>query len=164
MSEKDRIELYKLAIARSDITEALYATRMFLRTVKNMQDEGFLSLQDGIVVSYARPFTKNLPYGALDKKWSNFANNSRLQKTHDLLIEQRNKISAHSDQQFCRVEIIPSGVTIIQTLPKNETVALQISTKKFDLRFFPDIEKLCFYLGSRLNEEVESILDRLYFV
>lgn len=60
--EKDRINLYKIAIAHNDVTEALFTTRLFTETVKNIRDPNFQPLQDAIVIAYARPFTGNKPY------------------------------------------------------------------------------------------------------
>ena len=65
-----RRTLYKLAMARSSIRSArdiaAYAS-------EKIADEGhalWLPLQDALVVTYARPFTANKPFGPLASRWS----------------------------------------------------------------------------------------------
>lgn len=91
VSEKDRINLYKIAIAHNDVTEALFTTRLFIKTVQDIRDPNFQPLQDAIVIAYARPFTGNKPYGPLDKKWVTF-NDHGLQRLHELLVKTRNTL------------------------------------------------------------------------
>jgi|SRR3989344_8263988 len=159
LSDTERINLYKLVIARNDITEALLTTELFLKTVSSISSPYFQPLQDAIVIAYARPFTGNAPYGALAKKWSVFSDVA-MESTHEMLIHTRMKLVAHSDMTYRRVVIMPKGTSMLpgETQP-NEDVVLRVSTKKIALTTFPLIRNLCLDLGSRLDDEVEKITD-----
>ncbi len=159
--ESERIELYKIAIAHNDITEALFTTRLFLKTVKGIKDWSFQPLQDAIVIAYARPFTRNKPYGPLDKKWERFTDPG-LQRLHELILRTRHTLIAHSDKQYHQVQIIPPGTSTIPGIPTNKDVALTVSTKKIARIMFPRIEQLCLDIGGRLDKEVFDLLDKLY--
>lgn len=161
VSEKERINLYKIAIAHNDITEALLTTRLFLQTVKDVRDPKFLPLQDAMVIAYARPFTANKPYGALDKRWRTF-HDPGLERLHELLVKTRNKLIAHSDKLHRKVQIIPKETSHIPGIPPNKTIALTVSNKKISLAMFPRIEALCLDLGRRLDKEMFDLLDKLY--
>jgi len=159
--KKDRIHLYKVTIANSDVSSALFTTRLFLKTVKSMKSDGFMPLQDSIVVAYARPFTSNKPYGPLDKKWGLF-NISGMQNLHDQIIEYRHKLVAHSDKKYRTVQIIPKGTAKVPVGPSNVETAIQLSTTKFTMDTFTKIEKLCLNLGGRLNQEMFRMIEKLY--
>lgn len=159
--EEERIKLYKIAIAHNDITEALFTTRLFLKTVKSIKDWSFQPLQDAIVIAYARPFTRNKPYGPLDKKWE-YIENQGLQRLHELILQTRHTLIAHSDKQYRKVQIIPPGKSTIPGIPINKEVALTVSNKKISMEMFPRIEALCLYVGGRLDSEMFDLLDKLY--
>ena len=159
--EEERIKLYKIAIAHNDITEELFTTRLFLRTVKSIKDWSFQPLQDAIVIAYARPFTRNKPYGSLDKKWGEI-DDSGLQRLHELILQTRHTLIAHSDKKYRNVQIIPPGTSTIPGIPTNKEIALTVSTKKISMDMFPRIERLCLYVGGRLDKEMFDLLDKLY--
>ena len=159
--EKERIKLYKIAVAHNDITEALFTTRLFIRTVKGIKDWSFQPLQDAIVIAYARPFTRNKPYGPLDKKWEKI-DDFGLQRLHELILKTRHTLIAHSDKQYRKVQIIPTGTSTIPGIPTNKDVALTVATKKISIDMFPRIEALCLYVGGRFDKEMFYLLDKLY--
>jgi len=161
ISKKDKIDLYKIAVAHNDITEALFTTRLFLKTVKSIQDWSFQPLQDAIVIAYARPFTCNKPYGSLDKKWEKF-DDAGLERLHELMIKTRHTLIAHSDKLYRKVQVIPKGTSNIPGVPKNKEVALTVSNKKIAMVMFPRIEALCLDLGGRLDKKMFDLLDKLY--
>lgn len=161
VSMLERITLYKLAIAHNDITEALLTTRLFLETVKDIKDKNFLPLQDAIVVAYARPFTRNKPYGPLEKEWGKFSDFG-LQRLHELILKTRHSLVAHSDKQYRKVQIIPPGTSPILGIPTNKEVAITVSSKKISIDMFPRIEALCLDVGGRLDEEMFKLLDKLF--
>ena len=161
VSEEDKINLYKIAIAHNDVTEALFTTRLFIKTVKGIPDPNFQPLQDAIVIAYARPFTWNKPYGPLDKKWSIFSDHG-LQRLHELLVETRNTLIAHSDKLHRKVQIIPDGTSSVPGLPTTKGLGITVGTKKIAMDMFPRIEALCLDLGGRLDKEMFDLLDKLY--
>lgn len=159
--KQKRIKLYKLAIARNDITEALLTTRLFMNTVKSISDWSFQPLQDAIVIAYARPFTGNKPYGSLDQSWGNFGD-AGLEKLHELMLETRNTLIAHSDRLHRNVQIVPKGTSSIPGIETNKDLALTVSNEKIAINMFPRIELLCLDLGGRLDKEIYKLLDELY--
>lgn len=161
ISEEDKINLYKIAVAHNDITEALFTTRLFIKTVKDLSDENFQPLQDAIIIAYARPFTSNKPYKSLDKRWEKF-DDVGLQRLHELILRTRHTLVAHSDKLYRRVQIIPDGTSSVPGLPITKGLGITVSTKKISIDMFPRIEALCLDLGGRLDNEMFRLLDTLY--
>lgn len=161
VSEEDRIKLYKIAIAHNDVTEALFTTRLFMKTVKDIRDPNFQPLQDAIVIAYARPFTRNKPYGPLDKKWEVFSDHGR-QRLHELIVDTRNTLIAHSDKLYRKVQIVPDGTSSVPGLSTTKGLGITVGTKKIAMDMFPRIEALCLDLGGRLDTEMFDLLDTLY--
>src|SRR5574341_438635 len=89
-------ELYRLALARTDIGQARDACRFFLDNVSSYHHPLYVALYAAIVVSYARPFIQSRTLGALPSRWARFSH-PRLQKTHNKLMQARNEIIASSD-------------------------------------------------------------------
>ena len=161
ITQVDKITLYKLAVAHNDVTEALFTTQLFLKTVSVIADQNFQPLQDAIVIAYSRPFRKNRPYGRLDEKWNKFSD-PWMQGLHEKILETRDTLIAHSDRLHRNVQIIPKGTSTIPGIPKNKDIAITVSTRKIALAMFPKIEKLCFDLGARLDREMFTLLDKLF--
>jgi hypothetical protein len=159
--EEDKINLYKIAIAHNDVTEALFTTKLFLKTVKDIRDSNFQPLQDAIVIAYARPFTSNKPYGSLEAKWGMFSDHG-LQRLHELILNTRHTLIAHSDKLYRKVQIIPKGTSSVPGLPTTEGIGITVSTKKISMDMFPRIEALCLDLGARLDKEMFDLLDTFY--
>lgn len=158
---QERVELYKLVVARSDISEALFACRLFMKTIHSMQDEGYLYFQNSIIVAYARPFKRSRPHGSLSQEWPGFTNES-FQKAHELILENRDKLVAHSDGELRRVKIVPPGSTSVPDHPPSVGLGVQLNTSKIALDYLSVIENTCFDLGKRLNDKVDSELERMY--
>jgi len=161
VTEEQRIDLYKLIVAQSDIGEALITTKYFIETVKDMSDPKFLSLQDTIVILYSRPFKRSKPYGKLPDKWGNF-NVKEYQNLHEMLLNHRDKVVAHSDYEKKKVQIIPKGCTTIKGMEPSSDINFTVSSIKLPIKLFPKIEQLCFDLGSRLEFEARNKLNELY--
>ena len=67
-------------------------------------------LRTGMVVSYARPFTRSDAYGKLETKWSKFTHRPDLQRHHTRLLDYRSTLLAHNDLSPHReVVVFPSG-------------------------------------------------------
>jgi len=161
ISTEDKIKLYKIAIAHNDVTEALFTTRLFIKTVKDIRDPNFQPLQDAIVIAYARPFTGNKPYGPLDREWRSFSDHG-MQRLHELLVNTRNTLIAHSDKMYRKVQIVPEGTSGVPGLPTTKGLGITVGTKKIAMDMFPRIEALCLDLGGRLDKEMFDLLDTLY--
>jgi len=105
-------ELYQLIVGMSDIRAAQTTAEYAVTVVNDIKSPLWFPLLEAVVVSYARPFTANRPYGPLPKRWANFADPGQ-QKLHDDLVETRNKAVAHSDAAVRRVMIIPPGAQLM---------------------------------------------------
>jgi hypothetical protein len=97
----------------------------------------------------------------LDKKWGEI-DDSGLQRLHELILQTRHTLIAHSDKKYRNVQIIPPGTSTIPGIPTNKEIALTVSTKKISMDMFPRIERLCLYVGGRLDKEMFDLLDKLY--
>lgn len=156
-----RVELYKLIVARSDITEALYITRIFLKEIKDLKDEKYFALQNAIIVSYTRPFTSNKPFGPLEKEWSKFSDPKHA-AIHLKIIRHRHQSAAHSDFDIRKVCIEPKGVIIKPMKTKSEEIGVTVRNEAFPISSFKVIEHLCLGLGSRIHQEVEKRIDEIF--
>ena len=119
----------------------------------------YLPLFHATVASYARPFTRNKPFGPLPDKWSRFAT-ERLQKTHDALIDARHTYVAHSDSEVREVQILPPGAAIGSW--RSGTLSVMIKTTWWPLDSFDRVIEVCKDLGTRLDDETHALLDELY--
>src|SRR5687767_7278787 len=131
VTKNERVALYKLIVARSDISEALFATRLFLNTVKDMSDENYVYLQNSIVTAYGRLFKKSRPHGfsLSEPDWPGFSSKN-IRDIHDLLIEHRDKLVAHSDGKYRIVQILPPGISIAPDSSPSVGLGVQVSTTK----------------------------------
>jgi hypothetical protein len=156
----EKRNLYKLILARDDITNALFISQYFLKNVKSIKDELWLSLQEAIVISYGRPFSKNKPFGQLPKAYSEMPNKA-MQLTHELLLEARDKEIAHSDADRKKVFIVPIGARMPQG-GLASGVGIATKSSRFSVGFFEKVEQLCLYVGRKIHFEIEKELERLY--
>ena len=156
---KRKEQLYKIIVARSDITAALYASDLMLERVKTMGDPLYYPLYAAAVICYARPFSDNKPLGPLMKHWREFSDHT-LQATHDDIIAARNELIAHSDLAARRVEILPPGARVADRTSTG--VGCKVGSYYFPIEKFHDVSATCRDLGGRLDSEVWRQLDALY--
>jgi hypothetical protein len=154
-------ELYRLAVARSDIRAAKTTCDLLIQHVEGLGDDLYQPLFHAIVIAYARPFTRNKPLGPLPAEWSKFSN-AHFQETHDELIKARHQFIAHSDEEIRKAIIFPPGAPVGKTGLKSGGVSISIRTIAFPTSQFHHIRNLCHDLGSRLDRGVYAILADLY--
>ena len=160
------IEVYKLLVARSDVTAALDACDLMLKHVKDFLDDYKHGLYgpflNAIIICYARPFTRNKPFGSLGEEWKSFSN-AKHQQLHEDLIKYRDTMVAHSDFEIRKVVVYPNGVEM-EGLSNYKSIGVSatVSTKALTLEHIKDIRELCFDLGKRINEEVDIRLKELF--
>lgn len=157
-------ELYKLLIARSDITASLEACKLMLEKVDEIGNKLYYPLYAAIVVCYARPFTENRPYGSLSKRWRKF-DSGPMKRTHNKLIQARHQLIAHSDMTTREAMIVPPNVVMGSKDGKNLTspeIGVLTSMYYFPIDFFKDVYKTTHDLGSRLNTEIDKVVEELY--
>ena len=121
-------------------------------------------LYSAIVVCYSRPFTNNKPHGALSRKCYTFEN-ALHKKTHGELLKARHELIAHSDMTVKWAMIVPPGVEIARKSKKSivsDHVGVQTSLYFYPKSFFEKSYSLCRFQGSRINKEIDNLLDELY--
>jgi len=156
--------LYQLLIARSDVSAAQSACKLFLSSVKDMGDELYYPLFAAIVVCYVRPFTNNDPFGPLPQKWSKFADGKH-QATHNKLVEARHEQIAHSDMTVRKAMIVPPGVLIGKWKGKelkSNSIGVQTSFYLFPVAFFQNVWNTAADLNKRLSDEIDAQVEQLY--
>jgi len=158
---KQKKELHKLAVARSDVFSAQKTCRLILERVNGLADELYAPLFYAVVVSYGRPFVDNKSTGALSRHWSDFSDH-RLRATHNKLLKTRHELVAHSDSIVRAVHIIPPGSRINLELPPSDTVALKIESYYYPQQMFIDTFDTCANLIGRLNSRIDMLLSSLY--
>lgn len=164
LRSQQKKNLYKLLIARSDVGASLTACKLMRETVSGFESELYYPLFAAVVVCYARPFTNNEPYGALPSKWAQFSDTSR-QETHDKIIKARHELIAHSDMIVRKASIIPPGVASGK-LGERELTSTKIGTQTslylYPMPFFNKVWETALDLYSRLNAEIDRLVDTLY--
>jgi hypothetical protein len=156
-----KIQLYKLAVARSDIADANSLCELFIENglTNREQAKANYKLRDAllsaILVSYSRPFTDNQPYGPLQKKWFKFDNKS-FNQLHRKIIDYRNKKIAHSDFDIRKVYLYPRGY-------QDEFLVggLLISNKPFPIEDIEIIRDMCEDLRVRFSIEISTLTRHL---
>lgn len=158
-NDHEKKDLYRLLVARSDFTAALAAVRYIIEHVGGMSHELWVPLQDAAIVSYARPFTANKPFGPLPKRYGTFEDN-RLQGLHENVIELRHKTIAHSDADIRRILVVPRGVKIG---PVESSIGggVAVLTKRLPPEHFSEMEELILHVGRRVNEDIEKLSQRI---
>jgi hypothetical protein len=153
-------DLYRLAVARSDIAAAYRFCELLRREVTHIGHELCLPLFHAIVVFYGRPFTTNKPHGALPDRWSKLGV-SRLQRMHDTLVDARNTYVAHSDAGVRTVRITPP-TWLIPGRGTPAGLSVQILFHLYSLEFFDVAHETCSYQTTRMTEEIDLLLDELF--
>ena len=162
--------LYRLAVARSDISASLHACDLLLSEINKanpydpydpLRNPLYQPLVEAIVISYSRPFTRNKPYGALPAKWGKMGH-VKLQEIHDDLIASRAKAVAHSDFEERKIMITPPGAKIGKTELRTGGLGIIVTKRIFTAVYIRDIKNLCQVLGGAINRVVEDLNKELH--
>jgi hypothetical protein len=157
-------DLYRLVVARSDVTAAYYGCELLLERVRGFRDSLYYPLFASVVVCYARPFTRNRPFGPLPQKWARFPDPT-LQNAHRKMIKARNELIAHSDTSVRKARIIPPGYLAATHDGKDfrsEEVGVQVESYYIEIPFFRTALKTASDLGRRLESEIDLMIRELY--
>jgi hypothetical protein len=117
-------------------------------------------LTTAVLVGYARPFSKNRPYGPLPTRWGEFSN-PRATDFHRQVLTVRNTVLAHSDGSVRAVHVIPPGVKF-GALPTVEEIVITVHNRLVPPEWFPHIVDLCRDLLPRMTAEINRLSDDLY--
>jgi hypothetical protein len=157
-----RRSLYRLAVARTDIGSARAVARYASAHVREFTDELWLPLQDAIIISYARPFSSNEPFGPIPARWRRFDNPSH-QQLHDELIRSRNELVAHADASTRSVTIFPPNTRPpVPGLEPRQEPTLAVHHYRRPPAFFESVRDLCEDLLPRLHVAVQQELRALF--
>jgi hypothetical protein len=159
-------ELYKLVVARSDITASMDSCDLMLKHVKNFFEDYkhglYMPILHAIIICYARPFTENKPFGRLKDKWAKYSSREH-KDIHKNLIDLRNKMIAHSDFMSREVIVYPKGTKMPKPLNyESADIGVAVSFKALGLSYIREIKNMCYDLGARLNNEVNRLLEELF--
>jgi hypothetical protein len=156
-----KLEIHRVAVAARDIQCAKEGFEAICNLNSEPADNLYQTLLFGAVISYCRPFTSSERLGRSSRKWSRFGNDAN-KKYHDILLDYRNSVVAHSDINNNKLYIYPTGMTLtvgehsIQLDEPMFGVATPLLNKS-DMQFFID---LCSIQCSRMHEflipEIES--------
>jgi hypothetical protein len=158
-TKNEREQLYQLIVGMSDIGAAQATADYAAKVVRDIQSPLWFPLLEAVVVSYARPFTANRPFGRLHPRWATF-DDPRQQELHDDLIEIRNRAVAHSDAAVRRVVVVPPGAQVSPLTRVAKTSNFAITTDRLPPSRFAEIERHCVELGTRMYREVSVAMKR----
>ena len=153
--------LYKLCVAKSDITSAMIACNYLITSVKDTDDPLYLPLLNAIIVCYWRPFSNNFPLGPLPKKWNNFRNKKN-QTIHSTLSTFRDKIVAHSDLEYRTVFVYPRENPLTTPAGEFPGLSVTVTEKRLPLYFFPEIYQHCIDLINRFEADIQENIKYLF--
>ena len=158
---KKKLELYKLVVARSDISICWRTCELVLERVSGHEDPLFQPLFYAAVISYGRPFEGNKTTGPLSRHWSDYRE-PRLREMHRRLMETRHGLVAHSDVDVRTMMIHPPGTLLPRASKPTKSVSIELAGYFFPRVMFVDTRDACLDLFNRLNERIDVLLDELY--
>lgn len=124
-TEQKQRQLALYALARMDMDGARWVAWYMIRE-DITERSGYLDVMlTGIIVAYARPFTRTrAPWGSLPERFSRFENED-FTRTHRQILDWRNRVFAHNDQnEYRNVVVLPAGTGLDDTPAAAERRAL----------------------------------------
>jgi hypothetical protein len=113
-------------------------------------------LLTGMVVSYARPFTKSYAYGKLEPKWARFPNRPDLAERHKRLLRMRDTLLAHNDlTPHRRVLFFTTGAML------DDRPTVTEGRAPVNLPGIDELQGLFSYQDARFADECEELARRL---
>jgi hypothetical protein len=160
VATRDETDLWKLAVARSDLLASRDACEHLL-AIEEPPYTLHTALLAAIVISYGRPFSQNRPHGPLPRRWHRFEN-KRHGEVHRIVLRMRDKLIAHSDIAERRVFVVPPGVDFPLRAPPDGKTAVVVRTATLVPSLVEEIRDLCLDLGRRINAEVDAVRQRAF--
>lgn len=156
-----KLEIHRVAVAARDIQCAKEGFEAIYKFNSEPADNIYQTLLFGAVISYCRPFTSSEGLGRSSKRWSRFES-SVDKKYHDILLDYRNNVVAHSDIDNNKLYIYPTGMKLTageHSIELDEPM-FGITTpllNKSDMEFFIDLcSAQCSRMYGFLIPEIES--------
>jgi hypothetical protein len=122
-----------------------------LKESKNLEH----SIATGIIISYARPFTKCNGLGKLGKEFREFKDHESFKSNHDRLLETRHTIFAHKDESW-ETELLRDEKKYLITI--EESGRFQTSMTGIVIDSFPLILDLINFQKKRILTAKEKLV------
>jgi hypothetical protein len=155
----------RVAIAQRDIRAADTTIQLAKEYSTGNEDrQTYETLMLAAAILYARPFIGAKRNPAVPKRFSRF-DDPALQNLHDDIVIFRNRFGAHCDVRNVKVEILVKGTQFrsanggIFTVNKHATT---VSTRTFNPKGLPLMEKLCSLQVRRLSDQIDSMSRHLF--
>jgi hypothetical protein len=166
-SRKKR-ELYQVALADIDVRAAIAAADDFIALLDRYRFPGDklpYHLSDAFVayiaVAYARPFNpgRRSATPALPPRWGKFEDKN-LQTTHDMMLDVRHTMFAHSDPKDREMTIIPAGCSVRGRIAPR--TSLMVSKWILPPTVIGELRATCVNLQKRLEKRITTLMEELY--
>jgi len=158
---KKRKTVYKLAIARYSIGEAIDSAKALIDICGEDHNHPlFRPLHAALVISYGRAYSNMEPFGIISSKWSEFKSADE-QRAHLALLAQRNKMVGHSDYIPERVMVYPKG-TEMPNGDIAESMKIEVLTNYINPRDIRFIINMMEELFARMSEGIHDGMTELY--
>ena len=165
LADKRHRALKRLMLARRDIDAARDAINYLIVRVKSEKHPLFDPLSCAAVIYYAKPFIHCRECPSLPRKYSVFPE-EEMHSLHDAVIEHRNKVVAHSDEDVNLVSLIPKGSEVTWAGGKGKGIVSchgdSFRFRYLALRVFPFFKKLCDFQLSRLRQHISLEKEELF--
>jgi hypothetical protein len=156
-------KLRRLLHAEADIHSARELAEHLLANFATLEkSHARRAMQDGIAISYARPFGDNKGLGSLPQQFREF-DHAKTKAFHERMLSARDLVAAHNnilDRDFLlspvAIEARPHKITI-EVQPDRQT-EWEIQIPSLDPSILKEIRDLCFLQERRINAEACEIL------
>jgi len=146
-------EVKRLVLARSDMRQVSIAAKYLSAYATKLNSQVVRVIWTGIVVTYARPFTKKNKLGAVQGRVIHFEDHMQ-RSLHGRLCELRNQLFAHTDETELRGIVAASEVL-------DGAEGYVEEHESMNLGAVPDIAELADELGKRFTTRVREIEEQL---
>jgi hypothetical protein len=158
MKNRTLRKLKRLFWAEADIRSARELCQYLLKNLPELES-GYIrrAIEDGIIISYARPFCENEGLGSLPQQFREFAD-ARTQSFHERLLSSRDFIAAHNNLRE-RGSLLSAEASQVQ--PDKIMIEVQADGQTYWEIKAPNLEEivlnqvcdLCRLQEQRLNDE-----------
>jgi hypothetical protein len=156
-------DLYRAALARSDVQAALQASEALIEARPDPLTPLFWALQSAVVICYARPFVKvrGDSVGVLPKRLSRL-DDPEQKALHQMVLDLRRQTVAHSDPNVRKVFITPKGSRLPDTDIRAGNLEVGVVNAALPWDAIEKMPALCTHFREALTIEVRSLLSQLY--
>ncbi|CAA0093728.1 Uncharacterised protein [Zhongshania aliphaticivorans] len=161
IEKNKKLEIHRVAVAARDIQCAKEGFEAIYKFDSEPADNLYQTLLFGAVISYCRPFMSSEGLGRSSKRWNRFESDID-KKYHEILLNYRNNVVAHSDIDNNKLYIYPTGMilTVGEHSIELDEPMFGVTTpllNKSDMEFFINLcSTQCSRMYNFLIPEIES--------